>query len=160
MRTDTRYGVGESFQVMQDVVTFHATTEQTDDGFLAFQVEVGPGGGPPPLHTHEAAEFFWTLKGNLSYFRQEEDGQIVEITGGAGTHAFIPSNVPHTYRNLSREPAAYLGILSPGRSMEDFLLEVARDVGTAPLSPEYVLGTGASFGVATLDVVPGDESRG
>jgi mannose-6-phosphate isomerase-like protein (cupin superfamily) len=152
VRTDIRYGVGEAFQVMQDVVTFHATAEQSDDGFLAFQVEVGPGGGPPPLHTHEAAEFFWTLKGNLSYFRQEEDG--------AGTHAFIPSNVPHTYRNLSDEPAAYLGILSPGRSMQDFLLEVARDVGSEPLSPEYVLGTGASFGVVTLDIVPGEENQG
>lgn len=145
---------------MQDVVTFHATTERSDDGFLAFQVEVGPGGGPPPLHTHEAAEFFWTLKGNLSYFRQEEDGEIVEISGGAGTHAFILSNVPHTYRNLSDEPAAYLGILSPGRSMQDFLLEVARDIGTEPLSPECVLGSGASFGVVTLDIVPGEENQG
>ena len=29
-----------------------------------------------------------------------------------------------------------------------------------PLSPEYVLGTGASFGVVTLDTVPGKQSRG
>jgi mannose-6-phosphate isomerase-like protein (cupin superfamily) len=158
--TNARYGVGEAFQVMQDVVTFHATIEDTDDQFLAFQVEVGPGGGPPPLHTHEAAEFFWTLKGDLSYFRQDEEGEIVEITGGAGTHAFIPSNVPHTYRNLSDEPAAYLGILSPGRSMQNFLFEVARDVGTQPLTPEYALGIGASFGVVTLDIVPGEVSPG
>ena len=160
MNTDVGYRVGEAFQVMQDVVTVHATAEQTDDGFLAFHAEVGPGGGPPPLHTHEAAEFFWTLKGKLSYFRQQEDGEIVEITGGPGTHAFIPSNVPHTYRNLSDEPAAYLGILSPGRSMQEFLLEVARDVGREPLSPEYVLGAGASFGVVTLDIVPGEERKG
>jgi hypothetical protein len=51
----------EPFYVMQDLVTLHARYEQTDGGFFVMEVEVAPGGGPPPLHTHSAHEFFWTL---------------------------------------------------------------------------------------------------
>ena len=106
MITETTVELHKPFVVMHDVVRFHTTAEETDGDFLVREVDVAPGGGPPPLHTHDAAEFFWTLRGRLSFFREEQSGEVTEITGGPGTLAFIPSRVPHTYRNFTDEPGA------------------------------------------------------
>ena len=107
------------------------------------------GGGPPPLHTHPAHEFFYTLEGELTYFREDE-----EITGGPGTTAYIPGGVAHTYRNFSDRPGRYLGVLSPPELMQDFLLAAGVPVGAPLRSPEEVLAIGASFGLEILDHVP------
>jgi quercetin dioxygenase-like cupin family protein len=142
------------FLVMQDLVRLHVTAEETAGRFFAMEVDVAPGGGPPPLHTHEAAELFWTLRGQVTYFRREPDGQVTEITGGPGTWAFIPGGVPHTYRNFSDEPAAYLAVLSPPEAMQAFLLEAGVEPGSPPRSPEEVLDLGRRIGMEILDVVP------
>jgi quercetin dioxygenase-like cupin family protein len=154
MPTKTRFEDGQPFMIMQDVVRLHTTAQQTDGGFFVMEVDVAPGGGPPPLHTHDAAEFFWTLRGTLSFFRLEADGEVTEITGGPGTWAFIPGGVPHTYRNFSDEPGTYLGVLSPPEGMQEFLLQAAQDPGSPPADPEAVLALGREFGMRILDVVP------
>jgi len=106
MTTSTHIAVPEPFYVRQDLVTLHARYEQTGGGFFATEVEVAPGGGPPPLHTHPACELFWTLEGRLTYFRDDGADRITEVTGGPGTSAFIPGGVAHTYRNFSDLPGA------------------------------------------------------
>jgi quercetin dioxygenase-like cupin family protein len=136
-----------AFHVMQDLVQIHVQAQDTsDDAAFVIEVTVAPGGGPPPLHTHPAAEFFYTLDGTLTYFREDE-----VISGGPGTTAFIPGGVPHTYRNLTDEPARYIALLSPGRDMEEFLVEAGREQRT----PDEVLALGERYGMRTLDVVPG-----
>jgi mannose-6-phosphate isomerase-like protein (cupin superfamily) len=158
MTTATHRTLPETFYVMQDLVTLHVRHEQTDAGFCAIEVEVAPGGGPPPLHTHAAAELFWTLEGRLTYFRDDGDAGVTEVTGGPGTSAFIPGGVPHTYRNFSYAPARYLAILSPPAGMQDFLLAAGVAPGEDLRSPEQVLAIGERFGLATLPIVP--EPRG
>jgi quercetin dioxygenase-like cupin family protein len=148
----------EPFLVMQDLVQLHVGYEQTDAGFFVMEVQVPPGGGPPPLHTHPAHEFFWTLEGELTYFRDDGDGTIGEITGGPGTAAFIPGGVAHTYRNLSDAPGRYLAVLSPPVQMQDFLVAAGVAPGGELRSPEEVLAIGERFGLVILDVVP--EPRG
>jgi mannose-6-phosphate isomerase-like protein (cupin superfamily) len=152
--TDTHIAPAEPFLVMQDLVRLHARYEQTGGGFFVMEVEVAPGGGPPPLHTHPAHEFFWTLEGRLSFFRDDGTGGVTEITGGPGTSAFIPGGVPHTYRNFSDEPGRYLGVLSPPRQMQDFLIEAGVAPGSELRSPEEVLAIGERFGLEIMDVVP------
>jgi quercetin dioxygenase-like cupin family protein len=134
------------FLVMQDLVQPHVLSHQTEGAAFVIEVTVAPGGGPPPLHTHPASEFFYTLEGTLTYFREDE-----AISGGPGTTAFIPGGVPHTYRNLTDEPARYIALLSPGRDMEEFLVEAGREQRT----PDEVLSLGERYGMRTLDVVPG-----
>src|SRR3954463_4875572 len=148
----------ERFLVMQDRVPLHATAEQTGGGFFLMEVEVAPGGGPPPLHKHPAHEFFWTLEGELTYFRDDGADGLTEITGGPGTSAFIPGGVAHTYRNFSDAPGRYLGVLSPPEQMQDFLIEAGVAAGDPLRTPEQVLAIGERFGLVTLDVVP--EPRG
>jgi mannose-6-phosphate isomerase-like protein (cupin superfamily) len=147
-----------SFYVMQDLVHLHVPYGQTDGGFFVMQVEVAPGGGPPPLHTHRAHEFFWTLSGRLTYFRDDGEEGLTEITGGPGTSAFIPGGVPHTYRNFSDEPASYLAVLSPPEDMQDFLVEAGVRPGEEFRTPEEVLAIGERYRLELLDVVP--EPRG
>jgi mannose-6-phosphate isomerase-like protein (cupin superfamily) len=142
-----------AFLVMEDLVTIHASSEQTGGAFLAIEVSVAPGGGPPPLHTHAAQELFWTLSGELTYFREDADG-VAEISGGPGTTAFIPSGVPHTYRNFSGEPARYLAVLSPAEAMETFLVEAGVGTSGPRRTPEQVLEIGERYGLVTLPVVP------
>jgi hypothetical protein len=62
--------------------------------------------------------------------------------------------VPHTYRNFSDEPGAYLAVLSPPQAMQEFLLQAAQEPGSAPADPEAVLGLGRRFGMEILDLVP------
>jgi quercetin dioxygenase-like cupin family protein len=150
MATTTALDDSRPFTVMQDVVRLHTTAEETGGQFLVMQVDVAPAGGPPPLHTHEAAEFFWTLRGQLSYFRQEPDGEVTEINGGPGTWAFVPGGVPHTYRNFSDEPGAYLAVLGPPQGTQDFLVEAGR----APADPDAVMELGRRHGMEILNVVP------
>jgi mannose-6-phosphate isomerase-like protein (cupin superfamily) len=154
MTTTTPLAAPQPFYVMQDLVTLHARYEQTGGGFFAMEVEVAPEGGPPPLHTHSACEFFWTLEGQLTYFRDDGDEGITEITGGPGTSAFIPGGVAHTYRNFSDAPASYLGVLSPPELMQDFLIEAGVRPGEELRGPEEVLAIGERFGLVILDVVP------
>ncbi len=154
MSTEIRIAADQPFMVMQDVVRLHATAEQTSGAFFVMEVDVAPGGGPPPLHTHEAAEFFWTLRGELSYFRQEPDGEVTEITGGPGTCAFIPGGVPHTYRNFSHPPGADLAVLSPPAAMQDFLLQAGGELDGEPRTPEDVMAIAAESGMKLLDIVP------
>jgi quercetin dioxygenase-like cupin family protein len=135
----------QPFYVMQDLVQIHVAAEDTEDAAFVIEVTVAPGGGPPPLHTHPASEFFYTLEGTLTYFREDE-----VISGGPGTTAFIPGGVPHTYRNLTDEPARYVALLTPGRQMQEFLIEAAGE-GRAP---EEVLAIGERYGMRTLDLVP------
>jgi mannose-6-phosphate isomerase-like protein (cupin superfamily) len=145
----------EPFLVMADEVRLHAGYEQTGSGFFVMEVTVAPGGGPPPLHTHPAHEFFWTLEGELTYFREEAGGTLTEITGGPGTSAFIPGGVPHTYRNFSGAPGRYLGVLSPPEAMQDFLVAAGVRPGEELRSPEEVLAIGERYGIVLLDHVPG-----
>jgi quercetin dioxygenase-like cupin family protein len=143
------------FLVMQDLVRLHVSYQQTDAGFFVMEVAVPPGGGPPPLHTHSAHEFFFTLEGELTYFRDDSEHGVTEITGGPGTSAFIPGGVAHTYRNLSDAPARYLAVLTPPEQMQDFLVEAGVAPGGELRSPEEVLAIGERFGLEILDVVPG-----
>ena len=158
MTTTTHIALPEPFYVMQDLVTLHAGYEQTGGSYFAMEVEVAPGGGPPPLHTHPAAELFYTLEGELTYFRDDGVDGVTEITGGPGTSAFIPGGVAHTYRNFSGAAGRYLGILSPPELMQDFLVEAGVRSGEPMRSPEEVLAIGERFGLVILDVVP--EPRG
>ena len=140
--------------VMQDLVSLHVRHEQTDAAFFVMEVEVAPGGGPPPLHTHPAGEFFYTLEGQLTYFRDDGAAGLTEITGGPGTTAYIPGGVAHTYRNFSQRPGRYLAVLSPPEQMQDFLMGAGVAPGEPPRSPEEVLAIGEGFGLVILEHVP------
>ena len=155
---DTITTTDDVFTVLQDLVRVHTGAADTGDaGFFVMEVTVPPGGGPPPIHTHVPHELFFTLEGELTYFRDDGGDGLTVITGGPGTTAFIPSRVPHTYRNFSDATARYLGVVGPGRAMEDFLRAAGVRPGDPPRTPDEVIAMSAEHGFTWTDVVPGPQ---
>lgn len=96
--------IANPFHVPRDEGThFHflnhlATVKVRGKGGAMSVVEfVGPRGFGPPLHRHQDEdELFIILEGELA-FRSGDD----EFVGSAGSYAFLPHALPHTFQILS-----------------------------------------------------------
>jgi mannose-6-phosphate isomerase-like protein (cupin superfamily) len=114
--------MGEGFHV-------HATSDTTGGGFLIAEITSRPGGGPRHLHSHEAAEQYMCLSGEITVITDEGVHRLAPFEG-----LTIRPHLPHTYRNLGGAPARLLCTLSPPHDMEAFLREVCEPV-TDPNAP-------------------------
>lgn len=87
-------------------------------------IEVPAGSGTPP-HTHESAELFYVLEGELTLRQFGSETPPVVIHAGPGTSVRIPSRVPHNYVNESGKPVRMLVML------EASMVAFFRDIGSA-----------------------------
>ena len=107
----------------QGVLTYLATDDQTGGALTAFESrDVPPGKGPPyHLHVHED-EMIYVLEGRL---RVRLDDALHEAP--AGSFAFIPNGIPHTWENVGETPARFLWLLTPAApGMERFFERAAK----------------------------------
>ncbi len=82
----------------------------------------------PPLHLHPSFdEGFYVLDGELTFRVGDE-----LVTGGRGTFAFAERGTPHTFANLSGEPARVLIICIPAGFERYFARVAAERAGTEP----------------------------
>jgi quercetin dioxygenase-like cupin family protein len=104
-------GPGEGVSVPNPVggkLTFKIGSADTDGALTAFESIAAPGEGPP-LHIHvNDDEIFYALEGS---FRFKLDGELLDAP--AGTLAFIPKGVAHTWQNIGDEPARLLIVTAP-----------------------------------------------
>jgi quercetin dioxygenase-like cupin family protein len=71
--------------------------QDTNGQYCLIDMNVPPGGGPPP-HRHDFEEMFTLLEGEIEFtFRGKES------TVRAGSTVNIPANAPHAFRNNSNE---------------------------------------------------------
>jgi quercetin 2,3-dioxygenase len=90
-------------------LVFKVTGEDTGGAFDYFVVQVTPRGGPP-LHVHyKQEETLHVLKGRYKV-RIGEDTYYLE----EGGFAYMPSNVPHAFLNLTDEPGEVIVVYTPG----------------------------------------------
>lgn len=118
----------------------------TDSGgaFALMYDETPPGGGPP-LHVHRREdEIFYVLEGALQVL---VDGR--EHTLNAGSCAFLPRGVPHTFTNRGPQAAHTLCIISPA-GLEGFFAEVEPLVARAEPDMAAVMGVAAKYGIEVL----------
>ena len=88
---------------------FKVTGQQTGGAFDYFIVEVAPKGGPP-LHVHRnQEETIHVLKGRYKVQIGDEIFYLEE-----GGFAYLPSNVPHTFLNLTADPGEVIVVYTPG----------------------------------------------
>jgi quercetin dioxygenase-like cupin family protein len=88
--------------------------DRTGGRLLTFEVEVGPGEGPPH-HTHDTQDEAWrVLEGRLR-FRLGDDVQEAET----GAWVFVPRGTAHCFQNIGDTPARLLTIFTPA-GMEPF----------------------------------------
>ncbi len=89
-------------------LTFKIGSADTDGALTAFESIAAPGEGPP-LHVHvNDDEIFYALEGS---FRFKLDGELRDAP--AGTLAFIPKGVEHTWQNVGDEPARLFIVTAP-----------------------------------------------
>lgn len=107
------------------------SADENADALGVVEMEFAPGSSGPPLHLHPThGEGFYVLQGELTVQIGEE-----VLTGGPGTWAFAPRDVPHTLGNLSTGTVRLLTLFAPGgfeRRFERILADLA---GTALPEP-------------------------
>ena len=82
----------------------------------------------PPLHLHPSFdEGFYVLDGEVTFRVGDE-----LVTGGRGTFAFAERGTPHTFANLSGEPARVLIICTPAGFERYFARVAAERAGAEP----------------------------
>ena len=115
----------ELLQVGGDEVVLRVTSSESDGAFVAGEVRMGPGGGPPGLHRHAAAELYRVERGVLTMYVADEEGQVRRRAAGPGEVVAIPGGREHTIRNESCEDATALVVFAPGAQMEAFIRAAA-----------------------------------
>ena len=85
----------------------------------------------PPMHVHrDAAEAFYVLEGTyLMYVEHRQD------LCPPGSFVYVPANVPHTFKVVSKEPGTKLNIFSPA-AMVGFFEELADAEANGTATPE------------------------
>ena len=139
-------GPGEGMSVPNPVggrLTFKIGSAETDGALTAFESVAAPGEGPP-LHVHlNEDEIFYALEGP---FRFKLDGELRDAP--AGTLAFIPRGVEHTWQNVGDEPARLLIVTAPA-GFERFFELFAQIPADASRADEF-RRIGEQIGMATV----------
>src|ERR1035441_3836129 len=88
--------------VAGDTYTILLTGKEAAGRYCLIDMHVAPGGGPLP-HRHDFEEMFSVMEGEIELtFR----GQTT--TAYAGQTVNIPANAPHSFKNVSPNPARLL----------------------------------------------------
>src|SRR5262245_36466984 len=98
---------GRSLMVLDQLVTFKVTGEQTGGEYNFFEVIVPPLSGPPALHTHPPQETFYVLEGEFEFTGLGAEGPYA-FKGTAGSVVHVPKGVPHNYKNIGATPGRLL----------------------------------------------------
>ena len=101
-------------------LTFLVRTEQSNGMFLAVETIAPPGEGPP-LHTHtREEETIYVVSGD---FRFQVGDDVSDAP--AGSFAFVPRGVAHTWQNIGDESGTLLVTFVPA-GMEGFFERLSR----------------------------------
>jgi len=149
---DLAQAPAETLRVGGDTMEMHMTSAESEGTLLAYDVTLSPGGGPPHLHRHEAAELFKVERGELTFYLADADGEIGRRTAGPGEVVAIPGNREHTIRNESAAAARAFAVLAPGDRMEHFA-RAAAALGTEA-TPDRVASLAAENGIEVTRPLP------
>ena len=117
--------------VVGDTYTILLSGMDTAGRFTLIDMQIPPGGGPPP-HRHDFEEAFILLDGELqATFR----GETRSVRAGETVH--IPANALHQFHNASSQPVRMLCICSPA-GQEEFFKELGIVVATRITPPPKV----------------------
>lgn len=121
----------------------------TDGAYALMVATVQPEGGPLPLHAHPFGETFWVLDGAFQFSTVTARGLEHPVLH-AGEMVHVPSDVPHTFRNIGEAPARLLVVASPT------LISFVREITTlapfnGPLDMEKAGPITRKYGVVLVD---------
>jgi quercetin dioxygenase-like cupin family protein len=119
---------GNSFWYLGQLMSTLAEGEDTGGRLTVFEILFPPNSGPP-LHVHEREdEAFYVLEGGLSVRMGDE-----EFEAPAGSFAFQPRGIPHTFRSSS-DGARVLLLMVPS-GLEGYFRALSRPAEAMSLPP-------------------------
>ncbi len=129
-----------------DLITFKATSEDTNGEFIVFETLVLPGGGPPPHIHHRESESFYVLEGEFEFLAGDR-----WIQAAPGSFVHVPKGSLHTLRNAGDSIGRLLTLAVPA-GLEKFFEEAGEpgtDVSSPPGPPdvEKLLATAERYGI-------------
>lgn len=110
------------------VYTILISGDDTGGLYCLIEMQVPPGGGPPP-HRHDFEEMFFVLEGQI-----EATFRGSKTLVGTGETINIPANAPHSFQNVSKQPARLLCTCVPA-GQDKFFLEVGDPVANRMSAP-------------------------
>lgn len=120
---------GERLWFANNLTIIKARAADTGGEFGLIE-SVAPPGYSPPLHVHSAEdETFLILEGRLTVACGDDT-----YAAPAGTMAFLPRDIPHTFRVDGDSPARIVTLITPG-GMEEFFAKVGRPAEGPGLPP-------------------------
>jgi quercetin dioxygenase-like cupin family protein len=101
---------GRVLQVLGEAITVKIGGEQTGGRYAVIE-EVSPVDSGPPLHLHRHEdEIFYVVEGEIEFQRGDQ-----RFRAKAGSTAFLPKDVPHTFRNVGTTPSKVHVVIIPAR---------------------------------------------
>ncbi|MEU6609571.1 cupin domain-containing protein [Streptomyces shenzhenensis] len=106
------------------------------------EITIPPHTPGPPQHRHaQHDEGFYVLSGSVRFTVGQTD-----YDAGVGTWVMVPPGAPHTFANVSDEPAAMLNTFTP-----DLYVQYFRDLkdmveSGQPLTPDSVAAVWTKYG--------------
>lgn len=108
-------------------------SKESTDGHMAVIEMLAPPGFGSPLHVHHREdEWFYVIEGSLTVW---VDGKSSEVS--AGSFAYGPRDLPHTFLVSSQAPARFLLGAEPS-GFEDFVRELGEPAEALTLAPARV----------------------
>ena len=102
------------------VVSMKLFGRETGQSVTLFEQSVPPGSKNSWLHLHrDSDEVAWVLDGEFTFRIGDE-----VMTGGPGTCAFMPRNVPHAWKNSGTVPGRVVFLYTPataGQFVEEMI---------------------------------------
>jgi mannose-6-phosphate isomerase-like protein (cupin superfamily) len=126
-----RSGDGRYFQVLADRYKVLLGGEQTAGKYALFEIEVTPGGGPPPHVRSREDEIFEVLEGKLEFLAGD-----ATVSAHAGDVVYVPRGVPQTFKNAGTEPARLRVTMAPAGG--ERLFAELDALGSTPDMGEFV----------------------
>jgi mannose-6-phosphate isomerase-like protein (cupin superfamily)/predicted enzyme related to lactoylglutathione lyase len=121
---------GRSIWLLGMLITFKAVSEETGGEYSLYELTVPPQHGAPPHIHHRETEAFYVLDGQVEFLRGEHTVRV-----RVGEFVFVPRGVVHGFTNVGREPARFMGIVTPGGLHEKLLSGLGEPAKAETLPP-------------------------
>ena len=126
--------------VLGTEVRFLCESNITNGAWSLMEVTLPLGAGPP-LHTHNWAEAYFVIDGDVEFTVETKQLRAV-----AGDFIHTPAGVPHGFRGISKDPARVLIFDSPAHAGA-FFKRVDGEVRELPRDLPKVVSIGEETGI-------------
>src|SRR5439155_18138950 len=121
---------GQSIWMLGILMTFNATTQDTDWALRPVEGLHAPGTGAPPHIHHNEDEFFYVIDGEVEVTIGDQ-----KVQGKAGSFVFAPRDIPHSYTVTGSQNSRLLLGAAPA-GLENCFIELGEPAASLTIPPQ------------------------